>query len=219
MQVGELSAQSGCSVATIKYYLREGLLQPGEKTSPTRAEYGDAHLARLRLIRALVDVGGLSIAAARAVIEAVEDPDTTADEAIERAVDRLGPPISVHDDARFRTAHREVDSLIRRKGWTVEGSPTAIDLLASALVSLRDQFGNDVPVEVFDPYGDVALEVARNELAGRPEGIAASDFVAWAVAGTVVFERVLLAWRRLAHAHLAHELRHSDGSDSARSTV
>ena len=36
MRVGELSRRSGVTVASIKYYLREGLLPPGERTTRTR---------------------------------------------------------------------------------------------------------------------------------------------------------------------------------------
>ncbi len=42
MRVAELSRRSGVSVASIKYYLREGLLPPGELTSPNQAHYGEA---------------------------------------------------------------------------------------------------------------------------------------------------------------------------------
>lgn len=62
------------SVPTIKFYVREGLLPAGELTSPNQASYGEAHVQRLRLIRALLDVGGLSVASIREVIVAVDDP-------------------------------------------------------------------------------------------------------------------------------------------------
>ncbi|GMA88788.1 hypothetical protein GCM10025868_40380 [Angustibacter aerolatus] len=45
-------------VATVKYYLREGLLPPGTPTSRTQAQYDEEHVRRLRLVRALLDVGG-----------------------------------------------------------------------------------------------------------------------------------------------------------------
>ena len=41
MLMAELSRSSGVPVATIKDYLREGLLPPGTATSATRAEYGE----------------------------------------------------------------------------------------------------------------------------------------------------------------------------------
>ena len=61
MRIAELSTRSGTSIASIKYYLREGLLAPGTPTGRNQADYGEAHLYRLRLIRALIDVGGLSV--------------------------------------------------------------------------------------------------------------------------------------------------------------
>jgi len=67
MRIGELARRSGVSIPTIKYYLREGLLPPGAATAPNQASYGEEHLHRLRLIRALLDVGGLTVAAAREV--------------------------------------------------------------------------------------------------------------------------------------------------------
>ena len=53
MCMSELAAASGLPVATVKFYLREGLLPPGEATGATRARYDETHVKRLRLIRAL----------------------------------------------------------------------------------------------------------------------------------------------------------------------
>ena len=38
MRMAELSRRTGVPVPTIKYYLREGLLPPGERTSPNQAQ-------------------------------------------------------------------------------------------------------------------------------------------------------------------------------------
>ena len=70
VRISELAEASGVSLPTLKYYLREGLLMPGTATSRTRAEYGEAHLERLRLVRALVESGGLGIAGVRDVVRA-----------------------------------------------------------------------------------------------------------------------------------------------------
>ena len=75
MRIAELSSRSGTSIPSIKYYLREGLLPAGTSTGRNQADYGAEHLYRLRLIRALIDVGGLSVAAARDVLGAVDTPD------------------------------------------------------------------------------------------------------------------------------------------------
>src|SRR5699024_1830071 len=62
MKISELSAATEVPVGTIKYYLREGLLHPGERTSRTTARYDHGHVERIRLVRALTDAGGLGIA-------------------------------------------------------------------------------------------------------------------------------------------------------------
>src|SRR5690349_21241439 len=68
-RIGELSRRSGVAVGTIKYYLREGLVPVGQPTAKTQALYGGIHLRRLRLVRVLAEVGGLSIAQIRQVVE------------------------------------------------------------------------------------------------------------------------------------------------------
>src|SRR5882672_1697160 len=74
MRMAELSAQSGVSVATIKYYLREGLLPPGERTSPNQAQYAAGHVRRLKLVRALLDIGGLTVSRVRDVLAGIDSP-------------------------------------------------------------------------------------------------------------------------------------------------
>nr|CEL14209.1 Regulatory protein, MerR [Kibdelosporangium sp. MJ126-NF4] len=71
MRVAELGLRTGVSIPTIKYYLREGLLPQGERTSPNQARYGDEHIRRLRMIKVLTEVGGLSIAAVKYVFAAM----------------------------------------------------------------------------------------------------------------------------------------------------
>src|SRR5688572_3131156 len=73
MRISELSAMTGVSLPTIKYYLREGLLFEGRRTSATQAEYGDDHVRRLRVVRALID-SGVSIAETKKVVRSLDDP-------------------------------------------------------------------------------------------------------------------------------------------------
>ena len=120
MRIAELSRDSGVPVPTIKYYVREGLLQPGELTSPNQAQYDDSHLRRLKLIRALAEVGGLSIATIRDLLAAVGSPAT---EPARRA--RQGP-VRHHprdgyqaSDASRQAAARQAGELIDSRGWQV----------------------------------------------------------------------------------------------------
>ena len=74
MRISELADTTGVPVHTLKYYLREGLLMPGAATSRTRAEYGPQHVDRVRLVRALVEHGGVGIAGVRAILGALAAP-------------------------------------------------------------------------------------------------------------------------------------------------
>ena len=74
MRISELAEASGVSIATLKYYLREGLLHPGRTVSRTRADYDETHVDRVRLVRALIEVGGMSLAAVKRVVDVVSSP-------------------------------------------------------------------------------------------------------------------------------------------------
>lgn len=51
MKIGELAQQAGCTPDTIRFYEREGLMPPAERTQSNYRIYGEEHLARLRFIR------------------------------------------------------------------------------------------------------------------------------------------------------------------------
>src|SRR5260370_21316392 len=98
MRIGELSRRAGLSVPTIKYYLREGMVQPGVRTGPNQAQYAEIHVRRLRLIRVLTDVGGLSVAGARDVLANLDSPALSVFEMlgkVQRAlIERRQPPLA-----------------------------------------------------------------------------------------------------------------------------
>jgi DNA-binding transcriptional MerR regulator len=58
LRIGELAARSGCSVATIRFYERKGLLPPPEREDGNdyRA-YDEGSLARLQALRHLQELG------------------------------------------------------------------------------------------------------------------------------------------------------------------
>ena len=75
MHINELSERSGVTPATIKYYVREGLLPGGDRSGYNQVAYDESHLHRIRLVCALLGLGGLPVAKAKEVIAAVDDPD------------------------------------------------------------------------------------------------------------------------------------------------
>ncbi|HWL99749.1 MAG TPA: MerR family transcriptional regulator [Nocardioidaceae bacterium] len=191
MLISELARSSGVPLPTVKYYLREGLLPPGVATSATRATYDESHLRRLRLIRALVDVGSLRLDAVRMILEAVDDNAVDLHDTIGAAHTALSPGGEASQRGR-----QAVEGLVRRHRWRVEEGSRNKEALAVALDAF-DRLGQQPADETLDVYADAAAMVAKVDVASVPTA-AAEDAVEFAVVGTVLFEPVLLALRRLA---------------------
>ena len=51
MKIGELALAAQCTVETIRYYEKEGLLSAPERTAGNYRSYGEPHVERLRFIR------------------------------------------------------------------------------------------------------------------------------------------------------------------------
>ena len=204
MRLSELSDRSGLSAATIKFYLRERLLPPGASTSqPKRADYGESHVRRLRLIQVLTDVGMLPLAAVRAVLAAVDDSDISIHEVLGIAHSALSlrRRNGVAANGELERARLDVDDYVLRLGWQVDAvQAPARDALAEALAALR-HLGWDCDAEIFTPYADIANRLAARELATIPLDAPREQAVEAAVIGTAVFEAAMLALRRLAHSH------------------
>jgi DNA-binding transcriptional MerR regulator len=196
MQMSELSRLSGVPVATVKYYLREGLLPPGVATSATRATYDEAHLRRLRLIRALVQVGQLRLDAVREVLAAVDDQTVNLHHTVGAAHHVLAP----HGAASPQAAEA-VDRLLRQRRWRVHPDSANRHALAVAFEALG-QVGFELSEATLDTYADAAAAVAEADVATVPTD-SAEHAVEHVVIGTVLLEPVLLALRRLAQENLS----------------
>lgn len=198
MKISELSERSGVPVATVKFYIREGMLPRGEAVSTTRAEYGDQHLARLSLIAALADVRGLPLSRVRDVLALIDAPDDDPIETLGRAVGALPPYVEADRDdyPRARAAIAEL-------GLTYDPDFTAVAQLDEALRAL-EAAGLDASPTVLGRYGDAMRRIAAEEIAPMA-GMPRTEAVTYAVLGTALYEPVMLALRRLAHHHLLVE--------------
>jgi len=184
----------------VKFYLREGLLAPGSATSATRAVYGQMHVRRLRLVRALVEVGGLRLAAVREVLAALDDPSRSKHDVLGAAHDPLAAQVPAVDQAALDTA----DAHLARLGWRVHPEAPHRRVLARALAACT-AVGHPVDPATIDTYARAALMVAEVDLASVPrtDRALAMERV---VIGTVLHEPLLLALRRLAQAHVSARL-------------
>ncbi|MEO3872411.1 MerR family transcriptional regulator [Nonomuraea sp. B12E4] len=195
MRISELSAKSGVALPTVKYYLREGLLHQGLQTAATRAEYDESHLRRLRLIRALLEVGKLPVAAIKQIIEAVEDDSLPIHEMLGTAHYALGPTVEPGPGEDWRLARAEVDRLLDDLGWNIHPAAPTRDELAQTLVKMR-QLG--LPVDL-KPYVEAAARlVSEFEMDLVPFQGPRDAAVETLVVGTVLYGRALDTLRRMA---------------------
>lgn len=203
MRISELAERTGVPVATLKYYLRERLLPPGAALSRTRAEYTEEHVDRVRLVRAMVDTAGLSIAEVRAVVDALDHPPTEPAELFRAAAQALPTPHRDHP------VSRDVGSLVDELGWDLPDDIPALHWL-SAAVEAAASGGVPVTADTLRTYADACERMARSEvphLAGRSP----ADAAALVVTGTLLTEPVVLALRRVAQAHVARLAANSAG--------
>jgi DNA-binding transcriptional MerR regulator len=213
VRISELSIASGVPLPTVKYYLREGLLQPGDQVAVNQARYGDAHLRRLRLIRALTEIGGLPLKSVKSLLEAIDDTDLPLHRLLGAAHHAL-EPVAPPEAAPMADV---VDSLLQELGWKVERDAPARRTLGRALETLHD-LGRDVPRAVLRRYARAAGSLAGAEVASVPADGSRSEAVETVVVGTVMYEAILNALRRLAQEHYSAE-RFGDGPPASDASV
>lgn len=196
MRLAELSESSGVSVATLKYYLREGLLHPGKAVSRTQSDYDESHLERVRLVRALSEVGGLSLATIGRVLEVITSPGQdwiTVLETAQRSLVGGREPRASEGGSRAA-------AWLSARGWHVDPADPFIDDLDRAW-SACDSVGLGLDEERMDAYADHVEGVATidvDTVPADPEGA-----IRQVILGTVLVDPVLAALRRLAQQHVS----------------
>lgn len=208
MKISGLAEATGVSVATLKFYLREGLLHAGVARSRTQADYDASHVDRIRLIRALSDTGGLDLATIRRILTTLEAPD----------LDRLGVlgaaqrsllgadfvEISPECDGSpgcegERESSRARDWLAAR-GWRIDRRDPVVDELDRAWAAC-DVAGIGLDEARMDEYAQAVERIATVDVDSVPADPPAA--LRQVVLGTVLVDPVLVALRRLAQQHVS----------------
>jgi DNA-binding transcriptional MerR regulator len=192
MWISELSRRTVVPVATIKYYLREGLLPHGEAVGATRARYDETHERRLRLIRALVQAGGLSLSRVRGVLAAVDEEWREMHQVLGAAHGALLPQAPVGSPE----SKDRVDRLIADQGWRVHECSPDRALLAGALDAL-EEVGYRLDDKLLQTYAEAAQLIGDAEVANLPAEDRA-EAVEKVIVVTSLGGPVVLALRRLA---------------------
>ena len=205
MRVGELSKRSGVAVPTIKYYLREGLLPAGVLTSPNQAHYDEEHLRRLRLVRALVDVGGLSIASVREVLAAIDTRDQSLHNKLGAVQEAISQPSAVELDP---LAIEDVQAFFARQGETecVDVTESNVTHMLAAALTVARSVGHGQFRDLLDPYLEGLKIIAQADVAYVAKQRSRDDVIEAMVVGTLIGDAVLKAVRRLAHVQVSRDV-------------
>jgi hypothetical protein len=158
------------------------------------------------------------VAALRKILAVVDDKAASVHQMLGTVEYQLGPRPAVPDgdDPDWQAASQEVDDLIADMGWTVTPFAPARTLLALALAALR-RSGSAPPGAGLRAYAEAMAGLAAAEVASlapdpgpasgpragpasarAPETGSRVALAESAVLGMVLYERVIVALRRLA---------------------
>ncbi|MGQ5260851.1 MerR family transcriptional regulator [Micromonospora sp. ZYX-F-536] len=203
MRISDLSRQTGVPVATIKFYLREGLLPPGRPTARNQAQYDEVHRRRLSMIRTLTSLGQLELSAVRELLRALEDEGRCLPELFAMVSRALPPVDTAKDQAETSTEQARVTAFIDSLGWKVEPDASARAILSQVLAAM-DRLNCGQGVEFFEPYAKAAEQHASRELdllGKRDEGCDRAS----AIVRAILVDVANTALRRMAYEHLVKQ--------------
>jgi DNA-binding transcriptional MerR regulator len=201
MQLKELSGLSGVSAASIKYYLREGLLPAGEAIHATRAQYSARHVERLELIQALRRIVGLNIEQIRGLLKMADDgaPRLALLAAVQRVVLDLDTPATSSGGVRAPAA----DAVVRLRNWP--DYPSDARNALNAHLELMESLNIPVSGELLDTYSKAMDDVAGLDIAVTTAPDSVDQLILTAAVGMHMHSQLLL--RLLAFAQASHAIR------------
>ena len=228
LRMGELAEASGVSAATIKHYLREGLLPEPVKTSRNMAYYPAEFVERIRLIKQLQEERYMPLRVIKDLLD--EDPERAralielGDRLLERAPRRGGgarqpPPRS----ATATSVPQEVlDRLAEIEVLTPDDdgySPTDVRIIGAISRFRAGGYDEQIGFTVYDTlrYKKVMGELVKEEvdvlmerLAGEVEPERAIELIE---AGSEPLNELMAAMRT---KEVVAELERRRGSDAER---
>lgn len=202
---------TGVPVATVKYYIREGLLPHGEETGDRSVSYGQGHKHRLELIRTLAETTELTIAQIKEVLDAMARFTGNVHQALAAslAVTHKRIESTVQSDAAPHLAEHAVDRILAAHDWTEFTPPDYRETLVSVL---SDYFALGYPEasDITDILADAAEQLAEADLETIDAVGTGTEFTTeWAVSSVLMSETLLSTLRRIAHT--AASARHQTG--------
>jgi DNA-binding transcriptional MerR regulator len=192
MKLAELAARTGTPAATIKFYLREGLLPAGRAVNATLADYGDPHVRRLGTIRVLRKGLGLSVATVRAIVDLIDGGEDRIEvmKALRSVVLGHGSPQPGRTEAGTR--------IVQERGWP--DLPTGARAALDDHLEAMERLGVPVAENVLSAYAEAADLIAAADVADVDGAGDLEDLVSRAAVGMHMNRQLMLRLVALAQA-------------------
>jgi DNA-binding transcriptional MerR regulator len=217
MYVSELAAYADVPVATVKYYLRAGLLPPGEVVGPRRAVYDQTHLRRLKILRMLREVGGIPVATLQQVMDAVDDAERRPHEVLCLVADALTD--TAPDLTPDPASQAMVDTALDEVGWSgVRADAVARRQLAALVRLLTAEGPLSIGHDTLAFYVRLTDALCRAEIDFIEDSDSRAGTLEDMLAGEAVFGQVLALLRRMGHEHY-HAVGHHVAVDETEVVV
>lgn len=204
MRISELAQRAAVPLSAVKYYQREGLLPEGVRSAPNQVEYGERHVKRLRLIRALLETGGLSIAATKDVIRALDTEGAPIAETFSVATSAMSAS-RITELLPSAESRERVRRLAHSQGWKFTDDNPGIDGAARALDGLL-AIDFTAPDEYLVAYASAAAAAAGADVRALTARSEPDEIAELMVVGTALGDPLFAGLRRLAHEDATHDL-------------
>jgi DNA-binding transcriptional MerR regulator len=207
MKISELSQRAGVPIPSIKFYIREGLLQAGRVTAKNQASYAEDHVQRLELIRLLRDTLGMPVASLARVFKGVGSGEEFVLGGLDAVSSRGRKPASTRLSAAQQKAWQRLAPALQQvdfhAGPELLATRDALDAMLVIEQAMHEQF--DAPYLL--PYLTLVKQLATYEIPDDWDPEASPEAaLRYALLGTFLFEPLILALRRLAHIERSRAL-------------
>jgi len=229
LKIGELAKSSGVPIATLKHYIREGLIKPARKTGRTMSWYAPSAVARVRAIKDLQQQQFLPLDVIRESLagDAAAGDELTAAAAIAKVLERhTGPKTCTREQLVERgVSPKELDWLaaagLARPG--ADGNYRGDDLVLLSTLGAARKAGITAEMLPFSILGEyvVALRgLIEIELRLFRDGVLPrarkQDVSRLATAATELSERLVVVMRRKLLLPVLQRQIEEDGHEEAR---
>jgi DNA-binding transcriptional MerR regulator len=209
LKIGELARRTGVPIATLKFYVREGLIAPTRKSGRTMAWYHPSVVERIRSIRELQERQFLPLDVIRKTIDraaGAADDHAIAEGIAEVLIRRTGKRSRSRADVLARGAKELELEWLQRAGLAVPDSDGCyrgddLALLSTLGAARRSGLGAELlPFDILSDYivalnklVEIELRMFRSGVIGRAK---ANEVAVLTKAATELSERLVVLLRR-----------------------